>query len=186
MHFRSRVAAKSAAALRDCWLEKTFREIISSSRQAKVFQYLSRIVTVKQLGLGILVLKKTLDPRTLVDSDTRFLANLSSQLLYYAMYNHNTKKRKLFYQTQGVDFMVGMDCWRTRDGWKRNSSFEPFTHVCPLWDIFFPLLLSLIGHVLVILKCLMPLLVRVLLMMMLNMEEPTTRGACIWVGAWLE
>ena len=84
MHFR-----RSLQRLLIDWLNHLEKSLVLQSF------LVSKIVTVKQLGLGILVLKKTLDPRTLVDSDTRFLANLSSQLLYYAMYNHNTKKEEV-------------------------------------------------------------------------------------------
>ena len=135
-------------------------------------------MTVKQLGLGILVLKKTLDPRTLVDSDTRFLANLSSQLLYYAMYNHNTKKEEVI--------LPNPRCWF----YGRDYYYEGLLEIqVPFWT--FHARLPPLGHFLpsaTLIDWTRPChpevsdaacrLVRVvLLMMMLNMEEPTNEGS---------
>ena len=84
MHFR-----RSLQRLLIDWLNHLEKSLVLQSF------LVSKIVTVKQLGLGILVAWRNLWILTLVDSDTRFLANLSSQLLYYAMYNHNTKKEEV-------------------------------------------------------------------------------------------
>ena len=142
MHFR-----RSLQKIVD-WLAKPFGEIISSSVFSCVQNRDCKVIRTRNSGR----LKKTFGFWTLVDSDTRFLANLSSQLLYYAMYNHNTKKEEVILPNPRCWFYGRDYYWRT-DFWKFKFHSEPFTHVCPLWDIFFPLLLSLIGHVLVILKC---------------------------------
>ena len=141
MHFR-----RSLQKIVD-WLAKPFGEIISSSVFSCVQNRDCKAIRTRNSGR----LKKTFGFErwwtVTHDSWQISVPNYFTMPCIIII----RKKRKLFYRTQGVDFMVGIITMK--DFWKFKFHSEPFTHVCPLWDIFFPLLLSLIGHVLVILKC---------------------------------